>query len=206
MDQRNNRKRIKLHFDGKRLNATENGRYAGGWEGVSGRRGYQTPEWQHAYDTGPIPEGVYDVDPLQYPPPPGSWQRLKGRLGWGTWKGLENSWGNARAFLDAKSVTRPAAAHRSGFSIHGGAAPGSAGCIDLTDDMDSFADFYRRTGQSAELNVSYPEYDPDRFTPEALEQKYAPVNQTEVENRWEPDSSSRSRRGFSLRDALRIFE
>ena len=34
-----------------------------------------------------------------------SWERLKGRLGEGTWKGLERSWGNSRAFLNAKSVT-----------------------------------------------------------------------------------------------------
>lgn len=30
LDHRNGNKKIKLHFDGKRLNATENGRYAGG--------------------------------------------------------------------------------------------------------------------------------------------------------------------------------
>jgi hypothetical protein len=205
MDQRNNGKRIKLHFDGKRLNATENGRYAGGWEGVSGKPGYQEPEWQRWTDRGPIPEGVYEVDQLQYPPPTGSWQRLKGRLGWGTWKGLENAWGNSRAFLNAKSITHPQAAHRSGFSIHGGAVPGSAGCIDLTGDMDSFADFYRKTGQSAELNVSYPAYDPDDFRIEALERKYAPMSEPEMGNRWEPDGA-RNRRGFSLRDALRVFE
>lgn len=197
MNQRNNGKRIKLHFDGERLNATENGRYAGGWDGVSGMSGLQGPENQQRTDEGPIPEGVYDVDQLQYPPPAWSWERLEGRLGEGTWKGLERAWGNSRAFLNAKSVTDPRTAHRSGFSIHGGTNPGSAGCIDLTSGMDGFANFYRNTGQSAELNVSYPEYDPDR-------PKNAP-REREVEDRWEPDGA-RGRRSFSLRDALRIFE
>ncbi|KSV89767.1 DUF2778 domain-containing protein [Sinorhizobium sp. GL28] len=205
MDQRDNGKRIKLHFDGKRLNATENGRYTGGWDGVSGRPGSQVPEFQKWTDRGPIPEGVYDVEQLQYPPPEGSWERLKGKFRYGTWGGLEDTWGNARAFLNTKSTTHPEAAHRSGFSIHGGAVPGSAGCIDLTNGMDSFADFYRNTGQSAELNVSYPEYDPADFTIEALERKYAPAATPEVDNRWEPDGA-RNRRSFSLRDALRIFE
>ncbi|KSV89771.1 hypothetical protein N184_27140 [Sinorhizobium sp. GL28] len=63
--------------------------------------------------------------------------------------------------------------------------------------MDGFANFYRNTGQSAELNVSYPEYDPDR-------PKNVP-RAREVEDRWEPDGA-RDRRSFSLRDALRIFE
>jgi len=47
------------------------------------------------------------------------------------------------------------------------------------------------------LNVSYPEYDPDR-------PKNVP-RAREVEDRWEPDGA-RDRRSFSLRDALRIFE
>ncbi|OCP23163.1 MULTISPECIES: L,D-transpeptidase family protein [unclassified Ensifer] len=205
MNQGNNGKRIKLHFDGKRLNATENGRYAGGWDGVSGEKGLQEPQWQEIIDRGPIPEGVYDVDQLQYPPPAGSWERFKGRINRGTWKGLENAWGNSRAFLNATSTTHPKAAHRSGFSIHGGTDPGSAGCIDLTNGMDRFADFYRKTGQSAELNVSYPEYDSDDFTFEALERKYAPAAAPEADNRWDPDGA-RNRRSFSLRDALRIFE
>jgi hypothetical protein len=115
LDQRNSGKKIKLHFDGKRLNATENGRYAGGWDGVAGMPGKQGPENQREPNEGPIPEGVYDVDQLQYPPPAWSWERLKSQMGGGKWRGLERSWGNARAFLDAKSVVDPATAHRNGF-------------------------------------------------------------------------------------------
>lgn len=160
---------------------------------MSGRPGLQEPRHQTEADNGPIPEGAYDVDQLQYPPS-GSWERMKGRVGRGTWPGLEDAWGNSRAFLKARSIADPRAAHRSGFSIHGGNDPGSAGCIDLTDGMDSFADFHRNTGQSAELNVSYPEYDPGK-TGDA----------SEAGGRWVPDGA-RNRRSLSLRDALRIFE
>ncbi|WP_457585824.1 hypothetical protein [Ensifer canadensis] len=196
MDQRNNGKRIKLHFDGKRLNATENGRYAGGWDGVSGKPGSQVPQFQKFSDTGPIPECVYDAEQLQYPPAD-SWERMKGRVGRGTWPGLEAAWGNSRAFLKARSIADPQAAHRSGFSIHGGEDPGSAGCIDLTDGMDRFADFYRNTGRSAELNASYPGYDPGKPGDAGAA--------SETGGRWEPDGA-RNRRSFLLRDALRIFE
>ncbi|WP_065792104.1 MULTISPECIES: DUF2778 domain-containing protein [unclassified Ensifer] len=196
MDQSNSGKKIKLHFDGKRLNATENGRYAGGWDGVAGRPGKQGPENQKRTNVGPIPEGVYDVEQLQYPPQD-SWERFESWMGEGEWPGLEKTWDNSRAFLKKKSIADPATAHRNGFSIHGGKDPGSNGCIDLTSGMDGFADFYRNTGQSAELNVSYPEYDPDKQE----DGKAA----SETGGRWEPDGAS-SRRSFSLRDALRFWE
>ncbi|MGF6255305.1 tlde1 domain-containing protein [Ensifer sp. LBL] len=196
MDHRNGNKKIKLHFDGKRLNATENGRYAGGWDGVAGMPGMQEPKYQRRTNEGPIPEGVYDVDQLQYAPQD-FWERLASRMGGGKWRGLEETWGNSRAFLENKSLTDPATAHRDGFTIHGGDSPGSNGCIDLTSGMDSFADFYRNTGQSAQLNVSYPEYDPDKPGDGKAT--------SETGGRWEPDGAS-SRRSFSLRDALRFWE
>ena len=45
---------------------------------------------------------------------------------------------------------------RSGFSIHGGTRPGSAGCIDLTDQMKSFMGHFLVYGQDLELTVKYP--------------------------------------------------
>ncbi|KOF13573.1 hypothetical protein AC244_30500 [Ensifer adhaerens] len=208
MDQRNNGNRIKLHFDGKRLNATENGRYAGGWDGVSGRPGHQTPEWQGDAGEGPIPQGTYDVGPLQHI---GLRDEALGMLkavgvSKGGWPGGRYAWGRSRTWLDPKADIDPSGAHRSGFSIHGGSAPGSAGCIDLTGQMDNFADFYKKTGQSADLNVSYPEYDPETSASEAPERKHKPAPEPEGEYRWEPGISSPNRRGLSLRDALRIFE
>ncbi|WP_341857908.1 hypothetical protein [Sinorhizobium medicae] len=67
-----------LHFDGERMNATENGRYSGGWKAVSGEKNSQSPNQKHApyqqhvKGEGPIPEGVFSVEELQYPPE-GEW-------------------------------------------------------------------------------------------------------------------------------------
>jgi hypothetical protein len=52
----------------------------------------------------------------------------------------------ARFWLTPKAGTE--AFGRDGFSIHGGTAPGSAGCIDLTDEMDEFADLMQAIGQN----------------------------------------------------------
>ncbi|MDK1386819.1 hypothetical protein QN224_15520 [Sinorhizobium sp. 8-89] len=216
MDKSNIKKRIKLHFDGERLTATENGRHAGSWAGVSGKEGLQKPNLQHLGNEGPIPESVYSVGQLQYPPEKGTWDRLWGRMHHGTWPGLEAAWGNSRAWLKHKSGENPVFHYRGkdGFSIHGGAEAGSAGCIDLTDQMDSFADFYRKTGQSADLIVSYPNYDPasDPAIQSILRKQsreQPEMRSPSEENRWEPDPASETRRpfgGLSLRDALRIFE
>ncbi|WVT75239.1 hypothetical protein QM996_09215 [Sinorhizobium chiapasense] len=225
MDQRNSGKKIKLHFDGKRLNATENGRYSGGWDGVSGAEYYQRPSDQHLPDRGPIPESVYSVGELQYPPR-GGWDRFWGHLNRGKWPKLERAWGNSRAFLQHKAGDNPAFDHRGGndFSIHGGSVPGSAGCVDLTDQMDRFADFYKKTGESADLIVSYPEYQNDIYPDPASDGGASPGSQSGIrrpgqdgprsgrrqqDGRWNPDPTSQNRRpfgGISLRDALRFLE
>ncbi|WP_331374708.1 L,D-transpeptidase [Sinorhizobium chiapasense] len=191
MDKNNLRKRMMLHFDGDRLTATEGGRYSGSWPAVSGRPGHDFPTEQHNQGNGPIPEGRYSVGELQHR---GIMDDVIGLLGYpfgkgGKWPGGRVAWGNSRAWLTPKADIDPKYAHRSGFSIHGGRDPGSAGCIDLTDQMDRFADFHDKTGQSAELVVSYPD-----------------TSTSERGNRWTPDSSlPRNRRfpeGISLWDAL----
>jgi hypothetical protein len=44
---------------------------------------------------------------------------------------------------------------RSGFCIHGGDSPGSAGCIDLTDQLEAFVHMFREYGKDMELTVKY---------------------------------------------------
>ena len=44
---------------------------------------------------------------------------------------------------------------RYGFSVHGGDEPGSAGCIDLTDGMPGFAEWYKKNGKDAVIVVKY---------------------------------------------------
>ncbi|ABR60663.1 L,D-transpeptidase family protein [Sinorhizobium medicae] len=219
MGRKHDKKRIMLHFDGERMNATENGRYSGGWKAVSGEKNSQSPNQKHApyqqhvKGEGPIPEGVFSVEELQYPPE-GGMERWLGHAGRGTWPGLEESWGNSRAWLTPKSGS-PFLQTRSGFSIHGGAEAGSAGCIDLTDQMDDFADLYRKTGQSADLIVSYPGYEPEldqalQFLLEKRAREQSPMSESSEGYRWEPDASSGRTRhplgGISLGDALRTFE
>jgi hypothetical protein len=44
---------------------------------------------------------------------------------------------------------------RGNFSIHGGKTPGSAGCIDLTKNNNSFHKWLKSYGKPVQLNVKY---------------------------------------------------
>ena len=71
-----------------------------------------------------------------------------------------NAWGRYRISIHPFTTTETFG--RGGFFIHGGATPGSAGCIDLTNHMDRFvADLRREVGTSTQtcqihLEVLYP--------------------------------------------------
>lgn len=125
------------------------------WKGTSGREGYQNPESQNLKDKGPIPEGQYLVDPArtQSISDISSWDRFKGNFGGGTWPGLEKSWGEHRTWLTPSTTTNTFG--RSGFTIHGGAVPGSAGCIDLTSRNNSFHSWLKSHNKPLILNVKY---------------------------------------------------
>jgi hypothetical protein len=125
------------------------------WKGTSGREGYQNPESQNLKDKGPIPEGQYLVDPArtQSISDISSWDRFKGNFGGGTWPGLEKSWGEHRTWLTPSIMTNTFG--RSGFTIHGGAVPGSAGCIDLTSRNNSFHSWLKSHNKPLILNVKY---------------------------------------------------
>ena len=73
------------------------------------------------------------------------WQKVKGMAGGGEWPGGQSSWGRYRFWLTPAPSTETLG--RDKFSIHGGSSPGSAGCIDLTDHMDEFADLMMALGQ-----------------------------------------------------------
>ena len=88
-------------------------------------------------------------------------------------------WGNFRYKLIPSGANTMFA--RSGLYIHGGKFPGSAGCIDLTDQMDEFSKIYEfwktYTGkETIELIVDYPpigefkDYTDDKFGQTTLRQ------------------------------------
>lgn len=125
------------------------------WKAVSGRSGYQSKEHQKLADKGPIPEGQWLVSQSKYQKMPDrSWSdMLINELGRGAWPGGESSWGQHRIWLAPKSGTQTHG--RSGFSIHGGDSPGSAGCIDLTDQLSAFIQEFRAYGKDVDLTVKY---------------------------------------------------
>ncbi|WP_434383812.1 L,D-transpeptidase family protein [Melittangium boletus] len=125
------------------------------WDGVSGRDGHQTKESQTEKSKGPLPEGEWTVaqDDYQRMPERGVFEQFINELGRGGWPGGESSWGKHRIWLKPKSGTQTHG--RSGFSIHGGDTPGSAGCIDLTRHLEGFIHMFREYGQDMDLTVKY---------------------------------------------------
>jgi hypothetical protein len=145
-----------LQFDGRVLRWS--GSTTHSWPAVSGKRGYQSKEHQTLKDKGPIPEGRWLVKQSRYQ------QISLDRIMWlerlcligirfGTWPGGVSSWGMHRIWLEPASGTDTLG--RSGFSIHGGAEPGSIGCIDLTGNMSAFVQVFRAYGKDVELTVDY---------------------------------------------------
>lgn len=126
------------------------------WIGTSGREGYQDRKYQSFRDKGPIPEGEYIVDPsnTQSFSEVSIINRLKGMIGFGTWPGLTVSWGYYRTWIIPTEETNTY--DRYGFSIHGGAYPGSAGCIDLTSNNDRFHTWLKAYNRVITLRVVYP--------------------------------------------------
>ena len=123
------------------------------WEGTSGRKGYQSTEFQSVANKGPIPEGSYMLGQTQSYLSTSTGDRLKGYVGLGKWPGGKRSWGNTRTWLTPMEGTNTYG--RSGFSIHGGATPGSAGCIDLTKNNNAFHYWLKTYGKPVKLNVKY---------------------------------------------------
>lgn len=145
-----------LRFNGRELVLRENGKPILNWPAVYGRAGRQSPEFQTRRGQGPLPEGEYQfkVGGLQRYDEIGSLQKALGTVDAGRWPGGQRSWGRYRFWLTPAPGTETFA--RSGFSIHGGSTPGSAGCIDLTDEMDEFAGLMTALGQDEiKVRVDY---------------------------------------------------
>ena len=142
-------------FDGKKFTLYENDKPIMSWDAVSGAKGYQSPEYQYVKKKGTIPEGIYVArqSELQFYKDITWDNRLRSAVGFGTWRGGTDSWGESRVWLEPSKETNTY--DRSGFSIHGGAEPGSAGCIDLTHHIDEFTQWFEKNGLDLILIVKY---------------------------------------------------
>ena len=128
------------------------------WDAVSGKDGYRSSEYQNLKDTGPIPEGTYVArqSELQHMSSIDwivGWSRLVNKEWGGKWPGSEYSWGNSRIWLEPSKETNTYG--RDDFSIHGGWVPGSAGCIDMTGQINAFTSWLESTGNDLIVHVKY---------------------------------------------------
>jgi hypothetical protein len=144
-----------LHFDGKMLRWIENSGVSFSWPAVSGVPGFQGKRFQSLEFKGPLPEGIWVAKQSQFQSfimlP--IYQMIGSLVGQGRWRGGPRTWGLHRIWLVPVSV--PQIYGRSNFSIHGGSSPGSAGCIDMTDHMDDFADKFLKYGKDMAVIVKY---------------------------------------------------
>lgn len=126
------RSSISVTFDGKHV--TIKGRKPLIFPAVSGKRDPRlgfvySVQRQTERSSGPIPSGEYwiDLDEL--------WENAWYR------RGSRAAWGNFRLTIHVLPGTNTYG--RGGFFIHGGAVAGSAGCIDLTNQIDAFVNALR---------------------------------------------------------------
>jgi hypothetical protein len=127
------------------------------WSAVSGRPGYQTKEHQSKGDYGPLPEGRWLAKQSEY-------QKISLKdaavgmssvIGFkrGKWPGSVMAWGAHRVWLQPCAGTNTF--NRKSFSIPGGWAAGSAGCIDMTSSISEFVSYFLEYGKDMELIVEY---------------------------------------------------
>ena len=116
------------------------------WEAVSGK--------DNKYD--PIPEGIWRIDPnnTEYYNDLSIIQKVASLINKGLWPGGITAWGNVRTQMQNLGTNEI----ESGYYIHGGLSPGSAGCIDLTSDNNSFHEWFTNSwGKSIDVVVNYSE-------------------------------------------------
>ncbi len=144
-------------FDGKKFTLYENDKPIMSWGAVSGKDGYRSPEYQNLKDTGPIPEGTYVArqEKLQYITLPDAVLGVAAIVGEqiGSWPGSYYSWGSSRVWLEPSKETNTYG--RDDFSIHGGWNLGSAGCIDMTGQINAFTSWLESTGNDLIVHVKY---------------------------------------------------
>ena len=156
-----------LFFDGNNLHYYRQNKGLV-FDAVSGRKNdsgefIYTNIQQSIESEGPIPEGLYYINPQEIQ---SYWktsivQKVIGLFGRGSFPKGPVAWGVERVWIKPEEVKvyNPITNEyvtRSGFSIHGGLIPGSAGCIDLSGNAQEF--FKKLKSSESDyirLNVNY---------------------------------------------------
>lgn len=112
------------------------------------------PKWTDIPYAGSIPEGNYEIGAVQENiNPPTDAPAIKQNLAKYISSALvskfnenRSSWGNFRMPISPLNKS-----NRTGLFLHGGSAPGSNGCIDLLDNMDSLVSLLESKNFNAPL-------------------------------------------------------
>lgn len=147
-------------FNGREYTVIEDGNEVLRVPAMSGKPGAQCRSEQDAPSIGPIPEGKWILRrggmQDRQPGDDDAWQRFKNNHSAGNeWRSNPTSWGNHRIKLEPAEDTQTYG--RDKMYLHGGKIPGSEGCIDLTENMDKFADYFKNYDDDLILNVKYDE-------------------------------------------------
>lgn len=145
-----------LQFDGKNLAWMENGQPVKYYKAQSGHKNYQSAKNTHIANLGPIPEGDYILEKGTGEDYDNKKERgfLQRTLYGAPWYEDPKSWGSSRVHIQPQEGTETFG--RSGMFVHGGATPGSAGCIDLTYHNDDFYKDFKNYNGDIPLKVKYP--------------------------------------------------
>ncbi len=144
-----------LEFDGQNLVWLQNGQPVKYYPAQSGHNDYQSAKYTNVSNEGPIPEGDYllaqgsgqDYNNL-------SWREKNGLYNGIRWFELPDGWGKSRIPIQPLPDTNTFGRHS--MYVHGGAVPGSAGCIDLTYRNDDFYNDWLKYNGNLPLKVKYP--------------------------------------------------
>jgi hypothetical protein len=135
--------RHQLGFDGRTVTLHDrDGNFLGAYPATSGEDGVTDPR---ARKQGPIPEGEYLLDPTET----SEVRRLDYLL-----RRSRGDWGNFRVPVTPMPGTETHG--RSGFFVHGGDTPGSAGCIDVGSQDEFLFPQLRKLEGPVRLRVEYP--------------------------------------------------
>ncbi len=140
-----------LYFNGRKITAKNDlGEEVASWNATSGRSGI-IDQWRKG---GPIPEGIYSVNPRQIQ----RWsdlpwyQKVAAIFGRGEWPGWPARWGYERVPID---IPGESIFGREGFFIHGGWGTQTSGCIKIVSSETSFFNYLFGQKGTVPLTIKY---------------------------------------------------